>query len=224
MKISPVYVHTQAMPIAIEQSEVLRYMGCTSDVSNEIATLAQRAAEQIISTARPKACYRIVPVRISDNGEIDFGVFSVASSALKSHLSGCACAYIFAATLGVEVDRMILRTTHTEPSLALALQAAAAAAIERYCDILCDDIFTEQGQPVGRRFSAGYGDVSLDHQRALLQALDTPRKIGLALTDGCMMTPSKSVTAFVGVGKRCTFSENKCDACDKLNCEFRRGK
>lgn len=223
MEISPVYVHTQNTPILIEQSEVLRYMGCADKASDEIVSLVQRAVELIQNAACPKACYRIVPVQISNGDKIDFGLFSVTSASLSKHLSGCVRAYIFAATLGVETDRMILRAMHTEPSLALALQAAAAAAIESYCDALCDGVLQKDGQALGQRFSAGYGDVSLEHQRALIDALDASRKIGLTLTDGYMMAPSKSVTAFVGVGAQCAGEINKCAACDKINCEFRRG-
>ena len=39
----------------------------------------------------------------------------------------------------------------------------------------------------------------LDYQRTLLAFLDTPRKIGVSLTDALLMVPSKSVSAIIGV-------------------------
>ena len=45
----------------------------------------------------------------------------------------------------------------------------------------------------------GVGDFSIHHQKALLQRLEAPKRIGLTMTDGYMLTPSKSVTALAGI-------------------------
>ena len=52
-----------------------------------------------------------------------------------------------------------------------------------------------------RRYSPGYGDFPLEAQRELLGILDTPRAIGVSLTDTLLMAPSKSVSAVIGVKK-----------------------
>jgi cobalamin-dependent methionine synthase I len=51
-----------------------------------------------------------------------------------------------------------------------------------------------------RRFSAGYGDFSLEHQRLFYGLLDLER-LGVHLTQSCMLVPEKTVTAVAGVGK-----------------------
>ena len=81
--------------------------------------------------------------------------------------------------------------------------------------------------PLTTRFSPGYGDFSLEHQPALLSLLDTQRRIGLTLSEGGMMLPTKSVTAIVGI--RASFSAellsqscaSGCAACSK-QCAFRK--
>jgi len=50
------------------------------------------------------------------------------------------------------------------------------------------------------RFSPGYGDLPLETQREIFDVLDCSRRIGLMLNDSLLMSPTKSVTAFVGVG------------------------
>ena len=49
-----------------------------------------------------------------------------------------------------------------------------------------------------RRFSAGYGDFSLENQRVIYEALNL-EKIGVSLTKTFMLVPEKSVTAVCGV-------------------------
>jgi len=48
------------------------------------------------------------------------------------------------------------------------------------------------------RYSAGYGDFGLEHQK-LFYSLMRLDKLGITLTDSCMLIPEKSVTAIVGI-------------------------
>ena len=49
-----------------------------------------------------------------------------------------------------------------------------------------------------RRYSPGYGDMSLENQKLFFDLLDMST-IGISLTEHCYMTPEKSVTAVAGV-------------------------
>ena len=55
------------------------------------------------------------------------------------------------------------------------------------------------GKRTRPRFSAGYGDLPLGVQREIFAALDCPKHIGLTLNDSLLMSPTKSVTAIVGI-------------------------
>ena len=46
------------------------------------------------------------------------------------------------------------------------------------------------------------GDLPLTAQREFLKALDAERLIGVHLNEACVMTPSKSVTAVIGLKER----------------------
>jgi cobalamin-dependent methionine synthase I len=84
---------------------------------------------------------------------------------------------------------------------ALIVQAVGAALIERHMDAVEDEIRAElaPGESLLTRYSPGYGDFPLEAQRSILALLDTPRKIGVSLTDSLLMVPSKSVSAVIGV-------------------------
>ena len=54
--------------------------------------------------------------------------------------------------------------------------------------------------------------------------LDAARKVGVTLTDSLLMMPTKSVSAFAGIGAPCQTREaqGKCRACKKTDCAYRR--
>ncbi len=55
--------------------------------------------------------------------------------------------------------------------------------------------------------------------------LDAPKRIGLSVTDGNMLTPTKSVTAVIGVGRTQLSCHVKgCENCGKSDCAYRRDK
>ena len=73
------------------------------------------------------------------------------------------------------------------------------------------------------RFSPGYGDFDINYQKKIVQLLDSAKQIGLTLTEGCMMVPTKSVTAFIGISDtNLTCHRAGCEVCTKEDCLYRR--
>ena len=72
------------------------------------------------------------------------------------------------------------------------------------------------------RFSPGYGDLKLEHQKDWFRLLDISRQIGIELTDSLLMVPTKSVTAIIGIGG--DVRPSGCTGCSGCNmhgkCEF----
>jgi cobalamin-dependent methionine synthase I len=120
------------------------------------------------------------------------------SELLKTRLNGCNRVLIFAATVGIGVDRLVRRYAAVAPSKALVFQAIGAERIESLCEEFCKRMAMEYGEMTSR-FSAGYGDFPLTAQKEIFALLDCPKNIGLSLTEHLLMTPTKSVTAAVGI-------------------------
>lgn len=56
-----------------------------------------------------------------------------------------------------------------------------------------------------------------------MRMLDCAKTIGLTLTGGGMMTPTKSVTAVIGASTEQQSCHIKgCEACEKKDCLYRR--
>ena len=60
-----------------------------------------------------------------------------------------------------------------------------------------------------------------EEQRQLFAVLNCAKRIGLTLTDGLMMAPSKSVTAIIGLSEDAACVQNKCMTCSNINCPYR---
>ncbi len=185
-----VITKTYPLPLVDEQ-EVLRYAGCrTADEATRAlwhACLAE--AEKHVS---PRACFAVLPVTVTGN-VCRLGDWDITSASLAALLADCREAVVFAATVGVELDRLIAKYSRLSPSRAVMLQAFGAERIEALCEAVCADCGA-----VTARFSPGYGDLPLTFQREVFRRLQPERHIGLCLNDSLLMSPTKSVTAIVG--------------------------
>lgn len=209
----------------VDCSEALRYLGCR-DGDPQMTAAVERAIDELRAVAAPRWLYRLFPLARPGEGVLELGGLSIESRSLARHLQGCEQAALFAATLGAPVDRLLAARARTGMSDAVVLQAAAAAMIESYCDACCGELGRKL--PAGLyqrpRFSPGYGDFALALQPALLNMLEAPKRIGLTATESCMLAPTKSVTALIGLTREAqSCHTGGCDGCDKADCPFRRG-
>lgn len=176
-----VYTKTYDAP-PVDRREILRYAGVRGDAP-EIEAILEECIAEVADKLTYKVCYGEFPADYFDY---------VGSVSLQKHLEGCDRIILFAATVGIGIDRMIARYASVSPTKSLLFQAIGAERIEALCDIFN----SEYG---GSRFSPGYGDLPLELQKDIFAALDCPRRIGLTLNESMLMSPSKSVTAIIGV-------------------------
>lgn len=201
------------------EKEILRYAGCR-ETTKELSQILQECIQEAKQVLSYKVCYCELSVSVTDD-ICDFEVFCTTSHTLARHLKTCKQAILFAATIGLGIDRLIAKYGRISPVKALLFQAIGAERIEALCDAFCDDI--RQQYPIGikTRFSPGYGDLPLEIQKNIFAILDCERKIGLVLNDSLFMSPSKSVTAIIGIGNNNEQTYHKCSTCNMQNCTFR---
>ena len=211
----------------IEKKEVLRYLGYKGqDADPETEALIRSCGEELTAAVKPRFLVREYPLRLGEDGIVDGTCFRTVSRNLSKNLTGCDRILLMAATLGTGVDRLLSRYGKYKVSRAVILQAAAASLIESFCDELCGrwkEEYEAQGLYLRPRFSPGYGDFSIACQEPVLNALEAGKRIGITLTDGFLMLPSKSVTAVIGLGRQPLICELKgCEVCGKTDCAYRR--
>ncbi len=207
--------------------EAVRYLGYGNHaIDARTLALIASSFQELEKAAGRRVIYRIFDVSPEENDTLSIGTLKIQSRNLKRNLKSCEKAYLLGATLGVDIDTMLRRYTLTDMARVVILQACAAAMLEEYLDC-CQEILRREQQKEGfylrPRFSPGYGDFPITHQEQILCMLDAPKKIGLTLTSGNMLTPTKSVTAIIGLSKlNIPCHVQGCESCEKIDCTYRR--
>ena len=169
--------------------EILRYMGC-KDYTDDIIALVSACLKEIEGKLSYRVCYDVFDIEISSDA-VNLGFVKCSSKGLAINLDGCQKAIVFAATIGLEIDRLITKYSRLSPSKALCFQAIGAERIEWLCNQFCKNLSKEEN--ITPRFSPGYGDLPLEIQKDIFLALNCEKNIGLTLNDSMLMSPTKSV-------------------------------
>ena len=199
--------------------EALRYLGIKSDPPPDVARQVERAMSRLLPLCTPRSVWRIFP---KDRLPLD-----LPGQDIHQLLRDCDRVVLFALTLGPEAELLIRREGLRSPTEALILDACASAACEQACDELqkkLEDQLCVEGLYPTDRFSPGYGDLPLTVQALLLELLDAQKRCGITLSDTCIMTPRKSVTAIFGLADRPQGKRARgCAFCSmNQNCSFRK--
>ncbi len=193
-----VYINSYNPP-EIYKKEILRY----AKSGHDEATL--KLLDDCIGEAQGLLSYKVCYARFKvekNADELDLGFAKVVSHSLSLCLDGCDEIILFAATIGSSFDRLIGKYNIISPARAVLLQAFGSERVEALCDEFCRDMAESEGANgniLRPRFSPGYGDLPLEVQRDVFAALDPVKNIGVSLNDSLFMTPTKSVTAIIGI-------------------------
>ena len=175
--------------------EILRYMG--QKTPDEISErLIDKCVLLTSGKLDLKVCYAIYPLKIEGNA-VMFAGEKIISENLNKNLAGCKSVILFAATAGLNMDRLTFKYSSLDSAMHACLQATGAERVESLCDVFNNEI--KEKYITSPRYSPGYGDVGLENQRIFFRLLDCYKNIGVSLGDDLMMKPTKSVTAFIGI-------------------------
>ena len=204
-----------------DRNEALRYLGYGKNAPDEaVLSLLDDCEKELLAACQGRACWSKVPVSFPSAHVVDLGFGPIESVSLARHLKGCHSALLFAATIGIGADRLVVRWNRLSPSRSAVLDALGSSAIECWCDDVEREL-TKDEEKHCDRFSPGYGDFPLHHQKDFMHCLDMGRLLGVSLTDSLLMKPAKSVTAVIGLGASARTCGHKCLFCDKKNCIYR---
>ena len=185
--------------IPFDEMEILRYAMLPSFAPAPEELPLQECLKAAKGAAQCRAVWRRYSLKADGEG-LDLGFARTDSKDLKRHLEGCGEILLFACTAGAEMDRRIARAKLQSAAKGLLMHAIGAQQVEGGCDRLClrlAELFPDR--QLTDRYSPGYGDLPLEMQRDVMKALDCGRTLGITLSESLLMTPSKSVTAIIGM-------------------------
>jgi len=93
-------------------------------------------------------------------------------------------------------------------------------AMDKIQEILRQSLLSEQLK-ISNRYSPGYCNWSLSDQKNLFELIGE-NSTGITLSDSCLMTPRKSISGIIGIGKHLKHHEYGCKICSNTTCIYRR--
>lgn len=209
----------------IDRQEILRYLGYRNNILADDTTnnTIDECVEEIQKIARKNYSYSFYDIDTSDNVILEETGIVLGGKDIKKHLDGCSKCSILVVTLGSDIDKRIRYYNSTDLSKSVIFNACATAGVEALCDTVNSMIMkiaSNNGYSVTSRYSPGYGDLSLEHQRDILNVVDSS-SIGLTINEDNILIPRKSITAIIGLGRDIQTNVKSCNECGfKDNCLF----
>ena len=207
---------------------ILRYLGHRGQaVPEDIEVVIDECLPLMAKAARLRHVSGEYHLEPTEKGLVPVGSgLLLEGGDITKLLEGCSRAVLFAATLGIEAERLIKGHAPEDLVKTLVLDACATQLIEEGCDRIEREIgegALKRGLLATGRFSPGYGDLPLGIQPSILDALDASRRIGLTCTESLLLLPRKSVTAVIGLGENICRTLSGCEACPLGNsCAYRK--
>ena len=173
------------VPIS-QQGEIERYIGHASSL------IHLKGAGLRMPITEIKGSRIILP----DGAEFE-------SRQLAKFLANCDEIVLMGATAGREIMNAIEEdAAGANVTRGIVLDAAASEIVDASLDWIMDyfnqSLRRENRRLLGKRYSAGYGDLFLETQKVIYGLLQLDR-IGIEITESCMLIPEKSVTAVTGI-------------------------
>ena len=207
--------------------EILRYLRVRGEAPEELRAHVEAAAEELAAALRPQFVYRVFPLEQGDDGiDLQGSGVTLTGGLASKMLRSCDAAVLLCCTLGMEFERRLRALERRDMGKAVILDACGSAWVESGCDAAEREIAERfSGRFLTDRFSPGYGDLPLSLQCSVLDALDARRRLGIHLSESFLMTPSKSVTAVIGLSDTPQPARVRgCGYCAmKGNCDYRKG-
>ncbi len=188
------------------KSEAIRYLSYKNIAcTEELDALIEKDLRELSKTSSFRFTYSEYTERL------DF----LKKEPYMSFLGRADRYYLVACTLGTEVERNLKRLFVTDMSHAVVYDACANA----YLEYLENERKKEISNDLSYTFCPGYGKSKLEDIKIILSELKAER-IGITLTEGCLMIPQKSIA---GVAAKGVLPQMECGECVKKdNCVFRK--
>ena len=211
----------------LNRQEARRYMGHGgAEPDDRLLALIEQCEREVLDAAQPRFVYRVCEIENESSGVAVKGTNLVLTgNSIREHLSGCERAVLMAVTVSAGIDRLIRIAQLEDMAKAVVIDSLASVAVEQACDRAEEIIRTENpGYYQTFRFGLGYGDLPVSLQGAFLNVLNAPKQIGLNVSASDMLTPTKSVTAVIGLSREPVSAKARgCQTCSMRDtCKFRQ--
>ncbi len=215
------------IPLTLTEEQIWRGQGGRrpEQVRPVLRALMQRALEVGQSLFAPRVAYAFFEVGelrheqvILRNGAILHSAGQTANLARAEQVALVLC------TIGPALDERVRELLDSEMALAATLDGVGSAAVDALSSEVCRRI-EEEAARAGLRaampISPGDGDWPLADQQVFFDLLPVG-ELGMRLSRDHLMTPQKSLTLVMGIGKDVAAGGVPCERCSAApRCRYR---
>lgn len=210
---------------SIDRKQAFRYMGMHGEPDAGLLALADKCEQRLLAAISPRYVYRLFHIAATPEGILCEGsTLLLQGRDIASHLNGCDRVILFCATLSAGADTAIRQASAEDVLAGMMTDAMASALTEQLCDAAEAEMLAAfpEAYPTWR-FSPGYGDLPLGIQADFLRAVNAEKRLGVSVSEGGMLVPTKSVTAIIGLsGQPVSKGKRGCAVCNlSKNCPYR---
>lgn len=212
--------------LRINLAHVARYLGYGGkELDVNMLEQIEDIFEKLSAVSVPRVVYQSFPL---ENTTLVGSNLTLEGKDISDLLKNCHSCILMAVTLGQGVDRFLHKMQIQNLSSAIVADACASSMIECFCQDVNDSLEAEnkgKGSFLTTRFSPGYGDLPLGAQVGLCALLESYKNIGLTTNSTYALTPSKSITAVIGVSKEeKNIKRSACRGCILSgHCHYQKG-
>lgn len=204
--------------------EVMRTLGYKNNHADEQTMQEVGEMMQVVEdTLVPRWDFQSFKVQEWSNNRVALAdlPFSLEGEAIAEHLKSAWRVYLMAVTLGVESERLLLRTQAVSMADSMIIDSCMSVYVEEAADRCEEEIrnLISKDEELTFRFSPGYGDFPLGVHKEMIRSLRWDRSLGITVTDSMMMVPSKSIIAVIGVENMKEKQTKTMKPCGNESCE-----
>jgi len=215
--------------LKLDVPQVERTMGYKSGESDEVlAELIGAALDEAEQVCHIKAELRIFR-GVSFNGEdktvrIEDEVFDL-KKIVYSQIRKSEAVAVFLATAGDRLGIMSRQAMKEGDLLkGYVYDIIGSEVADGAAGIMQDELektIKAGGEKITNRYSPGYCGWDVAEQHKLFRLMPA-NFCGISLNDSALMSPEKSVSGFIGIGREVRFNDYTCGLCDMEDCIYRR--
>jgi len=192
----------------------------TLDVTKKLISDCRKVME-------PKGGYVVLDaIPVQNPGEITIpGLSFQTGKTIVKMVKGSELFVFFVATAGPGPEKMaktlMEEAQYLEAYITDLIASTLAEATAQYVHDHIKETWAAKGLKISNRYSPGYCGWKVDEQQKLF-SLFPEGSCGITLSSSSLMSPIKSVSAFVGVGPDVSFRDYTCELCSMKDCTFRK--
>ena len=223
----PVEINTDLNQIDIKTGEVLELLGYNIDapdphVTDRIEYLIKTAYKKIEPTAGfiilKKNSHTKIEIKLRDT------VFNI-NNLLSSNVKNAEFIALFMCSIGNTIEKESSELMDKNEMLdGYIMNLIGSVSAESVADNLHNHlrlVAENEGLNITNRYSPGYCNWDVNEQFKLFSFFP-PHFCNITLTDSALMSPVKSVSGMIGIGKDVKYRSYLCDSCNDVNCIYRK--